>query len=122
MRQPFTFTRAEGTYNRQAHCDVPKGLYEREHARDGFFGPASHILHAHKPTDWIRWEGPLRPRCCGWTRFPGPTTTGSAARSPNWRSHQGCGPMSPLVTWNSTSSAPNRTGAARNSVSTTSRC
>jgi homogentisate 1,2-dioxygenase len=52
----------KGRASRQAHCDLPEGTYERELGREGFFGPASHIHHAHKPTDWIGWEGPLRPR------------------------------------------------------------
>lgn len=70
MRKPITFPRAEGIHSRQAHCDIPDGLYEREHGRDGFFGPASHILHAHKPTDWIAWDGPLRPRALDLNRLP----------------------------------------------------
>jgi homogentisate 1,2-dioxygenase len=61
MKQPFTFPKCEGVYNKQAHCDIPKGLYEREHGRDGFFGAASHILHQHMPTGWTEWEGPLQP-------------------------------------------------------------
>ncbi len=63
MKQAITFPKVEGIYNRQAHCDIPEGLYEREHGREGFFGAASHILHAHKPTDWIDWDGPLQPHC-----------------------------------------------------------
>jgi homogentisate 1,2-dioxygenase len=62
MKQAITFPRTEGVYTRQAHCDIPDGLFEREMGREGFFGPASHILHRHKPTDWIAWEGPLQPR------------------------------------------------------------
>lgn len=63
MKQAITFPKAEGVYNKQAHCDIPDGLYEREHGRDGFFGPASHILHAHPPTAWTSWEGPLELHC-----------------------------------------------------------
>uniref|UniRef100_UPI0033420BE9 homogentisate 1,2-dioxygenase n=1 Tax=Castellaniella defragrans TaxID=75697 RepID=UPI0033420BE9 len=59
MKTPITFPKAEGIHTRQAHCDIPEGLYEREHGRSGFFGPASHILHAHKPTAWTKWEGPM---------------------------------------------------------------
>ncbi|CDM22977.1 homogentisate 1,2-dioxygenase [Castellaniella defragrans] len=59
MKNPITFPKAEGIHTRQAHCDIPEGLYEREHGRNGFFGPASHILHTHKPTGWTKWEGPL---------------------------------------------------------------
>lgn len=69
MKQAITFPRTEGVYTRQAHCDIPEGLYEREMGREGFFGPASHILHRHKPTDWIAWEGPLQPRAFDLTRL-----------------------------------------------------
>lgn len=70
MKQPITFPRVEGEYTRQAHCDIPEGLYEREMGRDGFFGPASHILQKHKPTDWISWEGPLRPHAFELGKLP----------------------------------------------------
>jgi homogentisate 1,2-dioxygenase len=63
MKRPITFPRAEGQYNRQAHCYIPAGLYEEEHGREGFFGAASHLLHSHKPTDWRDWDGPLKPHC-----------------------------------------------------------
>jgi len=52
----------EGEYSRQAHCDLPEGTYERELGREGFYGPATHMIHKHPPTGWIDWEGPLRPR------------------------------------------------------------
>ena len=52
----------EGEFTRQAHCDLPEGTYERELGREGFYGPASHMLHKHPPTGWIDWEGPLRPQ------------------------------------------------------------
>ena len=56
------FPRVEGETSRQAHADLPPGTYEREIGRDGFFGPATHIYHAHPPTGWTDFEGPLRPR------------------------------------------------------------
>lgn len=56
------FPRVEGETSRQAHADLPKGAYEREIGRDGFFGPATHIYHKHPPTSWSSFEGPLRPR------------------------------------------------------------
>src|SRR5690606_4094080 len=59
MKKYISFPLREGVHTRQAHCDIPSGLYEREHGRNGFFGPASHILHRHKPTGWTKWEGPL---------------------------------------------------------------
>jgi homogentisate 1,2-dioxygenase len=52
----------EGTTSRQAHADLPDGSFEREIGRDGFFGPSSHIYHAHPPTGWTSFEGPMRPR------------------------------------------------------------
>jgi homogentisate 1,2-dioxygenase len=52
----------EGEASRQAHADLPRGTYEREIGRDGFFGPATHIYHKHPPTGWTSFEGPLRPR------------------------------------------------------------
>jgi len=62
MNRWISFPLREGAHSRQAHCDLPAGTYEREMGREGFFGPVSHIHHAHPPTGWIDWEGPLRPR------------------------------------------------------------
>lgn len=56
------FPQSRGRYSRQAHCDLPEGTFEEEFARQGFFGPASHLYHTHAPTEWTRIEGPLRPR------------------------------------------------------------
>lgn len=70
MKKPIAFPRCEGHYHRQAHCDIPDGLYEEEHGRSGFFGPASHLLHRHKPTDWSGWEGPLKPHCLDLRKLP----------------------------------------------------
>lgn len=53
---------AQGRYSRQAHADLPPGTYEREVSKEGFFGPASFLYHPHPPTDWVAFEGPLRPR------------------------------------------------------------
>ena len=58
----ISFPRKEGQASRQAHCDLPQGSYEREIGREGFFGPATHMYHRHRPTDWLRFEGPNRPR------------------------------------------------------------
>ena len=52
----------EGQAPRQAHADLPPGTVERELGKEGFFGPATHMLHPRPPTDWTAWEGPLRPR------------------------------------------------------------
>ncbi len=54
--------RVAGVPARQAHADLPAGSYEREFGSDGFYGPATHLLHAHPPTAWSAIEGPLRPR------------------------------------------------------------
>jgi homogentisate 1,2-dioxygenase len=58
----ISLPRSEGRASRQAHADLPEGSYEREIGRDGFYGPATHMYHAHPPTGWSRFEGPLRPR------------------------------------------------------------
>lgn len=61
-RNWISFPRMEGEASRQAHCDLPAGSYEREVGREGFFGPATHMYHRHRPTDWLRFEGELKPR------------------------------------------------------------
>lgn len=55
-------SRSEGVAPRQAHAKIPDGAFEREISKEGFFGPAAHMLHAHEPTGWTRFEGALRPR------------------------------------------------------------
>ena len=63
MRTPIHFPKVEGISSRQAHCDFPaEGFFEREIGRSGFFGPATMMHHAHPPTAWTSFEGPLRPR------------------------------------------------------------
>jgi len=62
MKNWIAFPRLEGEASRQAHADLPAGTYEREAGKEGFFGPVTHFYHAHPPTGWIRFEGPLRPR------------------------------------------------------------
>ncbi len=59
----LSFPRSQGEVSRQAHCDLPEGTFERELGREGFFGPATQMYHAHPPTGWLNWSGPLRPRC-----------------------------------------------------------
>lgn len=61
-RQRIPFPHRAGNASRQAHADLPPNTYEREIGREGFFGPATHMHHAHPPTGWSRFEGPLRPR------------------------------------------------------------
>jgi homogentisate 1,2-dioxygenase len=61
-RHGFSFPKVEGKSSQQAHVGIPDGHYEREIGREGFFGPATHMIHAHPPTSWSNWEGPLKPR------------------------------------------------------------
>ncbi len=63
MTNPIPFPHKEGIVSNQAHADLPEAaIYEREVSRKGFSGAASHIHHRHPPTNWIKWQGPLRPR------------------------------------------------------------
>lgn len=71
MKKRISFPRTEGKFSRQAHADLPEGTFEREMGREGFFGPATHLYHAHAPTGWIDWEGPLRPRAFDTNKFAG---------------------------------------------------
>jgi homogentisate 1,2-dioxygenase len=74
-RNWITTPKVEGTASRQAHADLPEGTYERELGKEGFFGPAAHMHHAHPPTGWTRFEGQLKPRAFDTTKFEefGPT-------------------------------------------------
>lgn len=69
MRKHISVARVEGRASRQAHADLPEGTFERELGREGFFGPATMMYHAHPPTGWLRWSGPLRPRAFDLTRL-----------------------------------------------------
>ena len=69
-RKWISFPRIEGQASRQAHADLPEGTYEREMGKEGFFGPATHFYHAHPPTGWVDWDGPLRPRAFETAKFP----------------------------------------------------
>lgn len=60
----------QGCAPNQAHVGVPEGLYEEEHGRHGFSGPASHLYRRHPPTGWVRIEGPLRPRAFACATLP----------------------------------------------------
>ena len=70
MKNHIQFPRVEGTASRQAHADLPKGTFEREMGKEGFFGPASFFYHRHPPTGWSKFEGPLRPHAFDLTRLP----------------------------------------------------
>jgi homogentisate 1,2-dioxygenase len=65
------FPRSAGLHSRQAHCDLPPGTFEREIGAEGFAGPATQMIHAHPPTAWTRWQGPLRPRAFDLARLEG---------------------------------------------------
>ena len=81
MKGWIPLPRVEGEHTRQAHADLPEGSYEREIGRDGFYGPASHMLHAHPPTGWSDWQGPLRPRAYDLTQLT--ASAGSPWHAPN---------------------------------------
>lgn len=54
--------KSSGVYTKQAHVKIPKGLYEEEHGRKGFFGRVSQIYHENPLTSWTNIEGNLKPR------------------------------------------------------------
>ncbi len=62
---------SRGKVTRQAHVDVPPGTYEEEYAREGFFGPVSHLYRSAPPVDWIAIEGDLRPEALNTRQLPG---------------------------------------------------
>ncbi len=62
MKKWIQFPLIKGNTSRQAHADFPKGTYEREMGKEGFFGPATHFYHPNPPTGWSDMQGPLRPR------------------------------------------------------------
>ncbi len=64
---------SQGVYTLQPHVHIPDGTYEEEHARQGFFGKASHLYHRHPPTGWLRVEGPLKPRAYSVSQLKGQT-------------------------------------------------
>jgi homogentisate 1,2-dioxygenase len=53
---------ASGIYTKQAHVKIPDGLYEEEHAREGFFGRVSQLYHENPPVNWTSIEGDLKPQ------------------------------------------------------------
>ncbi len=55
--------KASGTHTKQAHVDIPKGTFEEEHGRKGFFGRVSQLYHKNAPVSWSKIEGDLKPRC-----------------------------------------------------------
>ncbi|MEZ4575930.1 MAG: hypothetical protein R2857_13610 [Vampirovibrionales bacterium] len=61
---------AKGRYAKRAHFDIPEGLWEEEHGREGFFGPVSHLYRHHPPTGWTDIEGPMRPQAFNANKLP----------------------------------------------------
>jgi homogentisate 1,2-dioxygenase len=70
MKRWISFPRREGIASRQAHTNLPAGTYEREFGKEGFFGPATQMYHAHPPTGWSNWDGPLKPRAFDLNKLP----------------------------------------------------
>ncbi|MCB0714109.1 MAG: homogentisate 1,2-dioxygenase [Ignavibacteriae bacterium] len=62
---------SKGIVTRQAHVDIPEGLFEEEFARDGFFGRTSHLYRTNPPTGWTNIEGALRPEAMNVLALPG---------------------------------------------------
>jgi len=62
MAREINLPKIQGKSSRQAHANLPKDSFERELSREGFFGPATQMYHAHPPTGWTCFDGPLRPR------------------------------------------------------------
>jgi homogentisate 1,2-dioxygenase len=56
------YHQSKGIFTPQAHVGIPKGTYEDEHGRDGFFGRVTHLYHANPPTSWEKIEGACRPQ------------------------------------------------------------
>lgn len=50
----FSTPRVQGKPPRQAHADIPSGLWEREMGRNAFFGPATDFYHRNPPNAWSK--------------------------------------------------------------------
>ncbi len=79
MRKWIQRPHIEGLASRQAHADLPPGTVERELGKEGFFGPATQMIHPKPPTGWTSWQGPLRPRAFDPTKLIGDGTSPWAA-------------------------------------------
>ena len=44
--------KSSGTFSKQAHVDIPVGLYEEEHGRDGFLWPCQSSL-SQASSSWL---------------------------------------------------------------------
>ena len=58
MPKYVSFPHIDGKISRQAHADMPPGTYEREIAKEGFFGPGRICITAIRRPAGRAWEGP----------------------------------------------------------------
>jgi homogentisate 1,2-dioxygenase len=52
----------QGKSHTQGHKGIPKGQFEEEQGRKGFFGAVSHLLKPKPSTRWTQIDGPLKPQ------------------------------------------------------------
>ena len=69
MKRPLASKQLQGNVAKQAHTQLPPSSYEREIGQQGFYGPATHMIHPQPPTSWIDCEGPLKPRAFDLTKI-----------------------------------------------------
>lgn len=81
MKHWIPVNQVQGVASRQAHVRLPAGTYEREIGKEGFFGPSAQFHHRHKPTDWIAFDGPIRPRAFDLGKLATATTSPWAAQT-----------------------------------------
>ncbi len=81
-------SRMRGKSSKQAHTDLPENTYEREFSKEGFFGPAAFLYHKNPPTNWVSFEGSLKPRAFNLKKLPekGLSKSNQLQTSP-WRSN-----------------------------------
>ncbi|MDZ4676473.1 MAG: homogentisate 1,2-dioxygenase [Oligoflexia bacterium] len=63
------FHQNKGKTTPQAHVDIPKGTYEDEHGRKGFFGRVTHLYHTNAPTNWQKIEGKCKPQAFNYLKM-----------------------------------------------------
>ena len=59
----------QGPNHTQGHKGIPKGQFEEEQGRKGFFGQVSHLLKPQPSTRWTMIEGPLKPQLFDLVKF-----------------------------------------------------
>lgn len=60
----------QGRPTRQAHKGIPDGLFEEEQGTKGFFGPVSYLIRKNPSTNWVKIDGPLKPRMFDLVELP----------------------------------------------------